>query len=105
MPHFAVLVWIRYRGGIGVLQYPRSPFGAFSDLARFRIRQDTVHILSLYIRVVGADPALGRGHQMLAPLTVGFFDVDRHPLEALGIVSGTLVLIGALIWRRLRIVI
>ena len=34
--------------------------------------------------------------------TVWFFDVDRHPVKAIGIVSATLVLIGGLIWMGLR---
>jgi hypothetical protein len=33
---------------------------------------------------------------------VWFFDVDRHPVKAIGIVSATVVLIGGLIWTGLR---
>jgi hypothetical protein len=46
--------------------------------------------------------------KLLAPLqrfTAWFFDVDRHPVKAIGIVSGALVVIGSLIWSLVRAVI
>ena len=46
--------------------------------------------------------------KLLAPLqrfTAWFFDVERHPLRAVGIVSGALVMIGSLVWTVLRAVI
>jgi hypothetical protein len=39
--------------------------------------------------------------KLLAPLhrfTAWFFDVEKHPLEAVGIVGGAMVLLGAAIW-------
>jgi hypothetical protein len=46
--------------------------------------------------------------KLLAPIhrfTSWFFDVDHHPLQAIGIVSGVLVMIGSLIWLIIRAVI
>lgn len=46
--------------------------------------------------------------KLLVPLevfTTWFFDVNRHPVQAIGIVSGTLVMAGSLIWTLLRSVI
>jgi len=46
--------------------------------------------------------------KLLAPLqrfTSWFFDVDKHPVKAIGVVSGALVMIGSLIWTVLRAVI
>ena len=46
--------------------------------------------------------------KLLAPLqrfTAWFFDVDKHPLKAIGIVAAALVMSGSLIWAVLRAVI
>lgn len=46
--------------------------------------------------------------KLLAPLhrfTAWFFDVEKHPVQAIGIVAGALVMIGSLIWTVLRAVI
>jgi len=46
--------------------------------------------------------------KMLAPVhrfTAWFFDVEKHPVQALGIVAGALVMIGSLIWTVLRAMI
>ena len=46
--------------------------------------------------------------KLLAPLhrfTAWFFDADKHPLKAIGIVAGALVMIGALIWSVVKAVI
>ena len=43
--------------------------------------------------------------KFLAPLqrfTIWFFDVQKHPLEAVGIVTGALVMLGAAIWAVVR---
>ena len=40
--------------------------------------------------------------KFLAPLqrfTTWFFDVEKHPLQAVGIVTGILVVLGAAIWK------
>jgi hypothetical protein len=46
--------------------------------------------------------------KLLAPsqrFTAWFFNVDSHPLQAIGIVAGTLVMAGAIIWVILRAVL
>jgi hypothetical protein len=46
--------------------------------------------------------------KFLAPIhrfTAWFFDVEKHPVQAIGIVAGALVMIGSLIWTVLRAVI
>jgi hypothetical protein len=46
--------------------------------------------------------------KLLSPVqcfTSWFFDVDDHPVKAVGIISGALVMIGSLIWTVLRAVI
>jgi hypothetical protein len=46
--------------------------------------------------------------KLLAPLqrfTAWFFDVDKHPVKAIGIVAGALVMIGSLIWSLVRALI
>jgi hypothetical protein len=46
--------------------------------------------------------------KLLAPIhrfTAWFFDVERHPVQAIGIVTGALVMMGSLIWTVLRAVI
>jgi hypothetical protein len=46
--------------------------------------------------------------KLLAPVqrfTRWFFDVDEHPLRAVGVVSAALVMIGGLVWTVLRAVI
>jgi hypothetical protein len=46
--------------------------------------------------------------KMLSPLqrfTTWFFDVDRHPIQSIGIVAGALVMIGSLVWSIVRAVI
>jgi hypothetical protein len=43
--------------------------------------------------------------RLMAPahrFTAWFFDVDKHPVQAIGIVAGVLVMIGSLIWTVLR---
>jgi hypothetical protein len=43
--------------------------------------------------------------KLLAPVhrfTAWFFDVEKHPVQAIGIVAGALVMIGSLIWTALR---
>jgi hypothetical protein len=45
--------------------------------------------------------------KLLAPVhrfTAWFFDVEKHPVQAIGIVAGALVMIGSLIWTVLRAV-
>ena len=45
--------------------------------------------------------------KLLAPLhrfTAWFFDVEKHPMQAIGITAGALVMIGSLIWRLVRVV-
>lgn len=45
--------------------------------------------------------------QIITPIqrfTIYFFDVTHHPLRAIGVVSGTLVMIGSLVWTVLRVV-
>ncbi len=45
--------------------------------------------------------------KLLVPVhrfTAWFFDVERHPVQAIGIVAGALVMIGSLIWTVLRAV-
>jgi hypothetical protein len=37
--------------------------------------------------------------------TAWFFDVDKHPVQAIGIVAGALVMIGSLVWTVVRAVI
>ena len=41
----------------------------------------------------------------LQRFTAWFFDVDRHPLKAIGVVSAALVMIGSLMWTGLRAMI
>ena len=41
----------------------------------------------------------------LQRFTAWFFDVDRHPLKAVGVVSAALVMIGSLMWTGLRAMI
>jgi hypothetical protein len=46
--------------------------------------------------------------KFLAPVhrfTSWFFDVDKHPVQAIGIVSGGLVIIGSMIWTVLRAIL
>jgi hypothetical protein len=46
--------------------------------------------------------------KLLAPLqhfTMWFFDVDKHPLKAIGIVAAALVMTGSVIWMVLRAII
>jgi hypothetical protein len=46
--------------------------------------------------------------KLLAPVhrfTAWFFDVEKHPVQAIGIVAGALVMLGSLIWSVLRAVI
>jgi hypothetical protein len=46
--------------------------------------------------------------KLLAPLhrfTGWFFDVEKHPVQAIGIVAGALVMVGSLIWTVLRALI
>jgi hypothetical protein len=46
--------------------------------------------------------------KLLAPIhrfTAWFFDIDRHPVQAIGIVAGALVMIGSLIWNLVKLVI
>lgn len=46
--------------------------------------------------------------KLLAPVhrfTAWFFDVEKHPVQAIGIVAGALVMLGSLIWAVLRAVI
>ena len=46
--------------------------------------------------------------KLLAPLqhiTVWFFDTDKHPLEAIGMVSGALLMLGSLAWSLVRALI
>ena len=46
--------------------------------------------------------------KLLTPVhrfTAWFFDVQQHPVQAIGIVAGALVMIGSLIWTVLRVVI
>jgi hypothetical protein len=46
--------------------------------------------------------------KLLAPLhrfTAWFFDVDRHPVRTIGIVSAAWVMIGSLLWAMLRAII
>jgi hypothetical protein len=46
--------------------------------------------------------------KLLAPahrFTTWFFDVGKHPVQAIGIVAGALVMIGSLIWTVLRAIV
>jgi hypothetical protein len=46
--------------------------------------------------------------KILSPIhrfTGWFFDVDQHPLKAIGIVAGALVMLGSLVWTVIRSVI
>jgi hypothetical protein len=46
--------------------------------------------------------------KLLAPLqrfTGWFFDIDKHPLQAIGIVAGALVIIGSGIWAIVRAIV
>jgi hypothetical protein len=41
----------------------------------------------------------------LQRFTAWFFDVDKHPVQAIGIVAGALVMIGSLIWTLVQTII
>jgi hypothetical protein len=46
--------------------------------------------------------------RLLVPIqtfTAWFFDVERHPVQAIGIIAGGLVIISSLIWKVLEIVV
>ena len=53
------------------------------------------------------DPVLMVESDLLAPVqrfTDWLFDVDKHPVQAIGMVVGALVMIGSLVWSFVRAV-
>lgn len=46
--------------------------------------------------------------KLLAPLqrfTAWFFNLEKHPVQAIGIVAAALVMLGSLVWKVLRAVV
>lgn len=83
-----------------------EPFGGKSSiLSPFAIVFWSTMLTSIWTILILLSTAIIK---LLAPLqqfTAWFFNVERNPLTAVGVVSGALVMIGSLVWTVLRAVI
>jgi hypothetical protein len=94
-----------------IFSMPKAMYGWVAALLGYRQSYEFpingILILStLFTSVWSAIVLVGTGAtKLIAPLhrfTAWCFDVDKHPVQAIGFMSGALVMVGSLIWSAVR---
>jgi hypothetical protein len=101
----SALMWTSYNaftGGVGVSPDPdqRIQFRGIASL-NFTLYSSTL-LTSIWLVLMSISTVVLKLIAPLQRITSWFFDVDKHPVQAIGIVAGALVMIGAGFWSLLR---
>jgi hypothetical protein len=87
------------------LNLPRFVFGrATSGFTDFQFVLPSTLVTSIWSILILLSTALLKLLTPIHRFTAWFFNIEKHPVEAIGIVSGALVMIGSLIWSLVRAV-